>query len=221
MLVCHIAGCARVTGSATGIPTAGEAGCDTRCAALIADYLATVHRHLAQYAPAETQRPRADRPPRPARPGPVHRPRQRLHPARPDQPRLPHPRHPPRPRPDPRRLRPTRPRRARSRAVTCWDPHPQNPRSDHRVGRACDLFPTTAGTFPTGTDLANGWRLAAWLRAHAGDTPHPLPHLARPLSGAPTPATTNGWGVPYTGGGIYNPTDATGGHYDHIHLSVR
>jgi hypothetical protein len=29
MLVCHIAGCARVTGSTTGIPTAGEAGCDT------------------------------------------------------------------------------------------------------------------------------------------------------------------------------------------------
>ena len=55
------------------------------------------------------------------------------------------------------------------RRVVCWDPHPQNPRSDHRVGRACDLFPTTAGSFPTGTDLDNGWRLAAWLRTHAGE----------------------------------------------------
>jgi hypothetical protein len=29
---------------------------------------------------------------------------------------------------------------------------------------------------------------------------------------------SQGW-RPYTGGGIYNPSDATGGHHDHIHLS--
>ena len=39
-------------------------------------------------------------------------------------------------------------------------------------------------------------------------------------SGTPTTRDQNGWGRPYTGGGIYDPTDATGGHYDHIHLSV-
>ena len=28
-----------------------------------------------------------------------------------------------------------------------------------------------------------------------------------------------GWGHPYTGGGVYDPNDAVGGHYDHIHVS--
>ena len=31
---------------------------------------------------------------------------------------------------------------------------------------------------------------------------------------------TSGW-RPYTGGGIYNPNHPPGGHYDHIHVSVR
>lgn len=30
-----------------------------------------------------------------------------------------------------------------------------------------------------------------------------------------------GWGTRYTGGGVYDPGDATGGHYDHIHVSFR
>ncbi|MDL5154439.1 hypothetical protein [Actinomycetospora termitidis] len=30
-----------------------------------------------------------------------------------------------------------------------------------------------------------------------------------------------GWGRPYDGGGVYDPSDATGGHYDHVHVSVR
>jgi hypothetical protein len=29
------------------------------------------------------------------------------------------------------------------------------------------------------------------------------------------------WGRPYNGGGVYDPTDATGGHFDHVHVSVR
>ena len=28
-----------------------------------------------------------------------------------------------------------------------------------------------------------------------------------------------GW-APYTGGGVYDPTNPTGGHYDHIHAST-
>ena len=31
----------------------------------------------------------------------------------------------------------------------------------------------------------------------------------------------DGWGRPYTGGGVYDPEDATGGHFDHVHVSVR
>jgi len=37
---------------------------------------------------------------------------------------------------------------------------------------------------------------------------------------SPDGGDQNGWGRPYTGGGIYDATDATGGHYDHIHASV-
>ena len=29
-----------------------------------------------------------------------------------------------------------------------------------------------------------------------------------------------GW-RPYTGGGIYDPSDPTGGHFDHIHVSLK
>lgn len=105
-------------------------------------------------------------------------------------------------------------------SATCWDPHLQNPTSDHPKGRACDLFPTRAGVFPTGGELAHGWQLANWLRANAG--PLQIKYLI--WQGRYwDPGTTDrdgAWGVPYTGGGVYNPTDATGGHYDHIHVSV-
>lgn len=49
LLVCHIAGCGRVTGSATGIPTAGEAGCGTTCADLVATYVERVHDLVGRY----------------------------------------------------------------------------------------------------------------------------------------------------------------------------
>ncbi len=35
LVACHVAGCARVTGSRSGLPSAGEAGCDDRCARLV------------------------------------------------------------------------------------------------------------------------------------------------------------------------------------------
>ena len=50
MLVCHVAGCSRVTDSRTGIPSAGEAGCDARCADLVRRYLAAVHDNLTRFA---------------------------------------------------------------------------------------------------------------------------------------------------------------------------
>jgi transglycosylase-like protein with SLT domain len=50
MLVCHIAGCGRVTGSATGVPRPGEAGCGATCAGLINRYLANIHRYVQQFS---------------------------------------------------------------------------------------------------------------------------------------------------------------------------
>ena len=83
MLVCHVAGCSRVTGSASGVPQAGEAGCDERCAALVRRYLDAVHglrpavrghsarRHRRDPAPTAAvhrRRRRARPPPGPAQP---------------------------------------------------------------------------------------------------------------------------------------------------------
>ena len=73
MLVCHVAGCGRVTGSASGVPRAGEAGCDERCAALVARYLDAVHGLVRQYAVAGSgarPQPRPQRPPADVRRGP-------------------------------------------------------------------------------------------------------------------------------------------------------
>ena len=70
MLVCHVAGCARVTDSRTGVPTAGEAGCDDRCAQLIGRYLAAVHDNLTRFG---AQDGRLHRPARPSSPPPPYR----------------------------------------------------------------------------------------------------------------------------------------------------
>lgn len=46
MLVCHVAGCGRVRGSASGVPQAGEAGCSWRCSMRVRAYIANVHDHI-------------------------------------------------------------------------------------------------------------------------------------------------------------------------------
>ncbi|MCX6462692.1 MAG: hypothetical protein NTW05_03715 [Pseudonocardiales bacterium] len=104
------------------------------------------------------------------------------------------------------------------RSAGCWDAHAWNPSSDHPRGRACDYFPTAAGVFPSGQDLANGWALADWLRAHA-DTLRVKYLIWQGRFWSPTTPDRGGWGRPYTGGGVYDATDATGGHYDHVHVS--
>src|SRR5215213_6803005 len=50
LAVCHIAGCSRVTASATGIPRPGEAGCAARCVHEIAAYLAAIHHWVHAFA---------------------------------------------------------------------------------------------------------------------------------------------------------------------------
>lgn len=214
MLVCHIAGCGRVTGSATGVPHAGEPGCDTTCADLVARYISTVHRYITTYSTVSGPVDISDPPTPTAYTGGSTGCSQ----------------------PDPTTggcLTPATlhtfeatiaafgaPGKTSSiHSVTCWDPHPQNPRSDHPKGRACDFFPTTAGTFPAGIELENGWRIAGWLRANASALQ--VKYLIwQGRYWDPSTRDQDGWGVPYNGGGIYNPRDATGGHFDHIHLSA-
>ncbi len=105
------------------------------------------------------------------------------------------------------------------RSAGCWDEHAWNPSSDHPLGRACDYFPDTAGTFPQGTELENGWALATWLRANAIAL-HVKYIIWQGRIWSPSSSDVGGWGRAYTGGGVYDATDATGGHYDHIHIST-
>ncbi|BBG00468.1 MULTISPECIES: hypothetical protein [Pseudonocardia] len=215
MLVCHIAGCGRLTDSATGIPTAGEAGCDRTCADLVTNYVDRVHTLVTQYGAAAGPVSVEDLP----APTPfdglsalctaddptggrcltsatrhAHDEIVRAFGA---------------PGPD-----------APIRSAGCWDQHAWNPDSDHPRGQACDYFPAAAGQFPQGQELQNGWRLATWLRTHAATLK--VKYLIwQGRFWSPDTPDNNGWGRPYTGGGVYDPADATGGHYDHIHVSVR
>jgi hypothetical protein len=101
--------------------------------------------------------------------------------------------------------------------VSCWDAHEWNPFSDHPRGRACDYTIGRAGQLPTAAQSADGWRLAGWLRTYA-----------RPLRVAYVIWQGRIWSAardaedwrPYTGGGVYDPADVTGGHYDHVHVSL-
>lgn len=240
MLVCHIAGCGRVTGSATGVPAAGEADCSERCAQVIGRYLEAVHGNLARFAgPAPGPVP-TDRTPG-ASPGPGSSPRTgSSDPAAPDPPAEPGPwtggatgcR-----RPDPTgqgcvtgATRHGLDATAAAfggwsagpviRSAGCWDRHAWNPRSDHPRGRACDLFATRPGRFADGDELESGWRLADWLRTHA-DRLEVKYVIWQGRYWDPRVRDRDGWGRRYTGGGVYDVHDATGGHFDHVHVSFR
>lgn len=101
------------------------------------------------------------------------------------------------------------------RGASCWDPHLWNPKSDHPRGRACDVYTSPAGQFAKGDGLVNGNRLAAWLREH-----HDALGVAYVIWQGRIWSPSKG-DRKYGGGGVYDPTDATGGHFDHLHISFR
>ncbi|MFC7404013.1 hypothetical protein [Georgenia alba] len=103
-------------------------------------------------------------------------------------------------------------------SLTCWSEHEWNPESDHPHGRGCDLYYGRSGAFADGQDLIEGWRAARWLQVHAEALHvHYIIWQGR-IWEADRPEA--GW-VPYNGAGVYDPGDATGGHFDHVHVSVR
>lgn len=219
MLVCHLAGCGRVADGATGVPEAGEARCGERCAEVIRSYVDAVHAEVDRFSgdpagpPAE--QPDAD----PAVPEPWTGGETGCEMTDPtgdgcltgaalhgleaasaafggwsEGPVI--------------------------RNAGCWDAHAWNPRSDHPRGKACDLFATSPGTFAEGADLDGGWQVADWFRAHS----EPLAVKYLIWQGRywdPSVEDQDGWGRRYTGGGVYDTRNATGGHYDHLHVSFR
>lgn len=205
LAVCHIAGCARVVGSRTGVPVAGEAGCSAFCAAQVADYLAAIHRYVEQYSrPAPVAAPVGGS----AEPFTAGAPGCIL--------------------PDPTgtggcvtlatawmlrqadAIFPETP-------ISCWDAHAWNPRSDHPSGKACDFTIGRIGTFPGPEDTAHGWSMAQWFQANSASLR--IAYIIWQGRIWSAVRTEEGWRA-YTGGGVYDPSDPTGGHYDHVHVSM-
>lgn len=203
--VCHVAGCQRVYGSATGLPVAGEAQCGQTCADTVASYVARVRAVMGRLSGPVGAVDLASAPgPLPATaPGAtgcvfadptgtggcvtaralhlVGQVAEHWH--------WPWP-------------------------VFCWGLRP-NPMSDHPHGRACDLTVGEVGRFPSGSEREAGWAMATWLTAHA--TPLAVDYVV--WDGHIWQARTGTW-RPYGGGGIYDPASATGGHFDHVHVSL-
>lgn len=99
-------------------------------------------------------------------------------------------------------------------SLSCWDAHLWNPTSDHPKGRACDLFVGTDAR-QSAPARAAGDRIANWAIQTAATTGlHYVIWYGKIWS-----ARTGQW-RPYNGGGVYDPSNATGGHYDHVHVSL-
>jgi hypothetical protein len=99
-------------------------------------------------------------------------------------------------------------------SMSCWDAHLWNPTSDHPRGKACDVM--------VGTDArrssparARGDEIANWAVKTAGQT-----GVRYVIWYGKIWSARRGTWIPYNGGGVYSPTDATGGHYDHVHVSL-
>jgi hypothetical protein len=98
--------------------------------------------------------------------------------------------------------------------MTCWDRHAWNPSSDHPRGKACDAM-VGGDARRSPEKRAAGDRIANWTLQTAAQTG--VRYVI--WYGQIWRSRTGQWG-PYNGGGVYNPTDATGGHFDHVHISL-
>ncbi len=97
--------------------------------------------------------------------------------------------------------------------ASCWDPHLQNPDSDHPRGRACDLFfqPRDPG------DVARGWALSRWLVANQARYGVRYLIWQGLIWTSRQPAWTTYRSSIY---GCPNSANLTGCHYNHIHVSL-
>ncbi len=100
---------------------------------------------------------------------------------------------------------------------TCWSPRPGTD-SDHPRGRACDVtFGNAIGQAPTPAQREEGWRFARWLRDHAHELN--VQYVIWQARIWNIDRDEEGWRA-YGGGGIHDPTSVTGGHIDHVHVSL-
>lgn len=97
----------------------------------------------------------------------------------------------------------------------CWDPHAQNPSSDHPKGKACDITIGKLGKKPTGDKKTDGDAVADWLVKH-----HDKWGVKYVIWYGQIWTERTGKWRDYGGGGAYDPKDVTGGHFDHVHVSM-
>lgn len=99
---------------------------------------------------------------------------------------------------------------------SCWSP--RSGPSEHPLGRACDgTFGNAIGTAASGSALALGWQVTNWLKENAQALG--VEYLIWQGKIWSVARNSEGW-RPYGGGGMHDPGNVTGGHYDHLHWSV-
>ena len=100
----------------------------------------------------------------------------------------------------------------------CYSPRPGTT-SEHPLGRACDVtFGNRIGQAATGASLENGWAVTNWLKTHAETLG--VEYLIWQGQIWSHAQDAEGW-RPYNGGGMHDPADTTGGHFDHLHITVK
>ena len=100
----------------------------------------------------------------------------------------------------------------------CYSPRPGT-RSEHPLGRACDItFGNPIGGRPTLEELEAGWAVTNWMKDHAKTLG--VEYLIWQGQIWSLARADEGW-RPYNGGGMHDPSDVTGGHYDHLHVTVQ
>lgn len=100
----------------------------------------------------------------------------------------------------------------------CYSPRPGTS-SEHPLGRACDLtFGNAIGQHPTPAQLEVGWDITNWMKSHAETLG--VEYLIWQGKIWSLSRDEEGW-RDYNGGGMHDPGDVTGGHYDHLHVTVR
>lgn len=99
-------------------------------------------------------------------------------------------------------------------SMYCWDEHSYNPRSDHSRGKACDI--SYSSGWPTPEQVASGNQMANWLIAGAAYSG--VNYII--WQGQIWYARTGAWQTYDGAGGLYNVNTPSGGHFDHVHVSV-
>lgn len=101
---------------------------------------------------------------------------------------------------------------------SCYAPRPGQP-SEHSLGRACDgTFGNAIGVAATGASLDLGWHVTNWMKANAETLG--VEYLIWQGKIWSVARSAEGWRN-YNGGGMYDPASITGGHFDHLHFTVK